>query len=64
MIFGVIKQIYHVWEGYLRKTAVLRLNFPRAFGSGIDLKIERVLTGCFSQSKSPLELCSANQKTR
>ena len=29
MIFGVIKQIYHVWEGYLRKIPVLRLNFPR-----------------------------------
>ena len=22
-------QIYHVWEGYLRKIPVLRLNFPR-----------------------------------
>jgi hypothetical protein len=29
IIFGVIKQIYHVWEGYLRKIPVLRLNFPR-----------------------------------
>ena len=27
MIFGVIKQIYHVWEGYLQKIPVLRLNF-------------------------------------
>ena len=24
-----ITQIYHVWEGYLRKIPVLRLNFPR-----------------------------------
>jgi hypothetical protein len=23
------KEIYHVWEGYLRKIPVLRLNFPR-----------------------------------
>ena len=29
IIFGVIKQIYHAWEGYLRKIGVLRLNFPR-----------------------------------
>jgi hypothetical protein len=28
-LFDVIKQIYHVWEGYLRKIPVLRLNFPR-----------------------------------
>ena len=26
--FGRIKQIHHVWEGYLRKIPVLRLNFP------------------------------------
>ena len=25
----LIKQIYHAWEGYLRKIPVLRLNFPR-----------------------------------
>jgi hypothetical protein len=25
----LVKQIYHVWEGYLRKIPVLRLNFPR-----------------------------------
>jgi hypothetical protein len=27
IIFGVIKQIYHVWKGYLRKLPILRLNF-------------------------------------
>jgi hypothetical protein len=28
-MMAVIKQIYHVWEGHLRKIPVLRLNFPR-----------------------------------
>jgi hypothetical protein len=31
---SVIKQIYHVWEGYLLKNTSLETKFPSPFGSG------------------------------
>jgi hypothetical protein len=36
----IIKQIYHVWEGYLWKIPVLRLNFPRHLALETVLKFK------------------------
>jgi hypothetical protein len=47
-ITGVIKQIYHVWEGYLRKIPVLRLNFARHSAR----EIFRLSTGIFRKYPS------------
>ena len=39
-LFGVIKQIYHVMEGYLRKIPVLGQNFPRLAAREISQSLD------------------------
>jgi hypothetical membrane protein len=56
IIFSVIKQIYHVWEGYLPKIPVLRLNFLRLSAG----EILRLSTGIFSANTPPKHYISVH----